>query len=63
VQTIGRAARNLNGTAVLYADGVTDSMRYAIEETERRRRAQAAYNREHKIEPRSIVKSVVLGLR
>ncbi|MEE8596010.1 MAG: excinuclease ABC subunit UvrB, partial [Gemmatimonadota bacterium] len=39
VQTIGRAARNLNGTAVLYADGVTDSMRYAIEETERRRRA------------------------
>jgi excinuclease ABC subunit B len=58
VQTIGRAARNLNGTAVLYADGVTDSMRYAIEETERRRRAQAAYNREHKIEPRSIVKSV-----
>ncbi len=58
VQTIGRAARNLNGTAVLYADGVTDSMRYAIEETERRRRAQAAYNREHDIEPRSIVKSV-----
>lgn len=58
VQTIGRAARNLNGTAVLYADGVTDSMRYAIEETERRRRAQAAHNREHDIEPRSIVKSV-----
>jgi excinuclease ABC subunit B len=58
VQTIGRAARNLNGTAVLYADRVTDSMRYAIEETERRRRTQAAYNREHEIEPRSIVKSV-----
>ncbi len=58
VQTIGRAARNLNGTAVLYADRVTDSMRYAIEETERRRRTQATYNREHDIEPRSIVKSV-----
>ncbi len=58
VQTIGRAARNLNGTAVLYADRVTDSMRYAIEETERRRRTQAAYNREHDIEPRSIMKSV-----
>jgi excinuclease ABC subunit B len=58
VQTIGRAARNLNGTAVLYADRVTDSMRYAIEETERRRRAQAAHNREHDIEPRSIIKSV-----
>ncbi|MEJ2335774.1 MAG: excinuclease ABC subunit UvrB [Gemmatimonadales bacterium] len=58
VQTIGRAARNLNGMAVLYADRVTDSMRYAIEETERRRRTQAAHNREHDIEPRSIIKSV-----
>ena len=58
VQTIGRAARNVNGTAVLYADRVTEAMHFAIEETERRRRAQAAYNLAHDIEPRSIVKSV-----
>ncbi|MEE9575974.1 MAG: excinuclease ABC subunit UvrB [Gemmatimonadota bacterium] len=58
VQTIGRAARNLYGAAILYADRVTAAMRYAIEETERRRKEQARYNREHGIEPRSIVKSV-----
>ena len=58
VQTIGRAARNLYGAAILYADRVTAAMRYAIEETERRRKTQAAHNREHGIEPRSIVKSV-----
>jgi excinuclease ABC subunit B len=58
VQTIGRAARNLYGAAILYADRVTAAMRFAIEETERRRKAQAEYNREHGIEPRSIVKSV-----
>jgi excinuclease ABC subunit B len=58
IQTIGRAARNLNGTAILYADRVTDSMRRALEETDRRREVQAAYNEEHDIEPRSIVKSV-----
>jgi excinuclease ABC subunit B len=58
IQTIGRAARNLNGTAILYADTVTDSMRKAIDETERRRRIQEEYNREHGIEPRTIVKDV-----
>lgn len=58
VQTIGRAARNLAGKAILYADKVTDSMRRAMDETARRRDVQAEYNREHGIEPRSIVKSV-----
>jgi len=58
IQTIGRAARNLNGTAILYADTITDSMRKAIDETERRRGIQEAHNREHGIEPRSIVKDV-----
>jgi excinuclease ABC subunit B len=58
IQTIGRAARNVNGTAILYADRITGSMRRAIEETERRREIQAEYNEEHDIEPTSIVKSV-----
>jgi excinuclease ABC subunit B len=58
IQTIGRAARNVKGTAILYADRITDSMRRAIDETERRRVTQAGYNQEHGIVPRSIIKSV-----
>jgi excinuclease ABC subunit B len=58
IQTAGRAARNLEGRVIFYADAVTDSMRRAIEETGRRRTIQEAYNREHGIEPASIVKQV-----
>ncbi len=61
IQTIGRAARNVNGTVILYADSVTDSMKRAIDETNRRRRLQAAFNKRHKIVPQTIVKS--LGAR
>ena len=63
IQTIGRAARNANGVAVLYADQFTDSMRAAIGTTERRRLAQIAHNREHGIEPKSVSKNVsdILG--
>ncbi|HYC61762.1 MAG TPA: excinuclease ABC subunit UvrB [Thermoanaerobaculia bacterium] len=58
VQTIGRAARHLNGVAVLYADKITDSLRFAIDETTRRREVQQKYNEEHGIEPATIIKSV-----
>jgi len=58
VQTIGRAARNVNGVAILYADKITDSLRYAIDETTRRRAVQQKYNEEHGIEPATIIKSI-----
>ena len=58
IQTIGRAARNLHGRAILYADRITDSMTRAIGETERRRTRQVAHNLQHGITPRSIVKEV-----
>ncbi|HEY6088015.1 MAG TPA: helicase-related protein, partial [Burkholderiaceae bacterium] len=58
IQTIGRAARNLNGKAILYADRVTDSMTSAIGETERRRARQVTHNELHGITPRSVVKQV-----
>ena len=58
IQTIGRAARNLNGRAILYGDRLTDSMKRAMDETERRRARQVAFNVEHGVTPRSIVKRV-----
>ena len=58
IQTIGRAARHLNGTAILYADTMTDSMKRAISETDRRRRKQIEFNESHGITPKGIVKQI-----
>jgi excinuclease ABC subunit B len=62
IQTVGRCARNLNGRAVLYADRMTDSMKKAMDETDRRRAIQEAYNIENGITPQSIVRSLDMSL-
>ena len=58
IQTIGRAARNVYGTVILYADSITDSMRLAMDETNRRRSLQAAFNKKHGITPQTVIKSI-----